>query len=67
MKKARIRVRRNCGLTWYDFGIYSGQTNLWFTSKVWQTKETAIRHAKVAAESLGIPYDPKIIRDRTGC
>lgn len=64
MKNLRIIVRENCdGSTW-SAAMYNGRKNL--GRLPYTDKKAAIRRAEFLSKLIGIPHDPKIIKEH-GC
>jgi hypothetical protein len=69
MKNVRVKACEGCSGDWWDYGIFEGRSRLMGIvphSKLWQTKEAAIRNAKAMAKRIGISFDPEIIKQH-GC
>ena len=66
MKNIRVKVRRGCMGTWWDFGIFEGRKHIMSIDGSWRTEKAAIRNAKAMAKHIEIPYDPEII-NKPGC
>ena len=67
MKNVRIRVIEGWLGGEFEFGLCKGRKILLVNPiKIWRYKYAAIRNAKAMAKRIGIPYDPKIVKQR-GC